>query len=253
MTNADSTPVPNHNHVLLFTEDTHTYEFGGEKFVSVTAWVKRFAQPFDEAHWSKYVAKRDGKPVEQVLKEWADKRDESCRMGTDVHSFLEHIMLGYAKREDGFFCPRPHEDSEYVNWKHAGLRWIFDHYRYIRPHTIQPEWRVAHPDLGLAGTIDLYFHGSIRPVLLDWKTNAAIKTSNKYQKMKAPFGAFDDCNWNHYCLQMNTYRVILKDVYDIDCNDMHLVHLLPGAGGYYQDLSVPDMEDLVRAAMKETL
>lgn len=44
----------------------------------------------------------------------------------------------------------------------------------------------------------------------DWKTNKEIKTSNRFQKMLSPIGHLDDCNFNHYQLQINLYSWILE-------------------------------------------
>ena len=44
----------------------------------------------------------------------------------------------------------------------------------------------------------------------DIKTNKEIKVENKWQKMKDPIKHMDDCNYNHYVIQMSTYAWMLE-------------------------------------------
>lgn len=44
----------------------------------------------------------------------------------------------------------------------------------------------------------------------DWKTNKELKFENKFQKMKFVCNHLDDCNWNHYKIQLGVYCWILE-------------------------------------------
>jgi hypothetical protein len=44
----------------------------------------------------------------------------------------------------------------------------------------------------------------------DYKTNKEIKKQNMFQKMKYPLSKLDDCNYNHYRLQIGLYAWMLE-------------------------------------------
>jgi hypothetical protein len=46
----------------------------------------------------------------------------------------------------------------------------------------------------------------------DFKTNKEIKFENRFGKMKYPVSHLDDCNWNHYCIQLGLYIWILTQL-----------------------------------------
>lgn len=43
----------------------------------------------------------------------------------------------------------------------------------------------------------------------DYKTNERLEKENKFQKMKGVLSHLDDCNWNHYRIQLSVYNWIL--------------------------------------------
>jgi len=43
----------------------------------------------------------------------------------------------------------------------------------------------------------------------DWKTNEEIKMENPFAKLKYPVNHLDDCNWNHYRIQIGIYIWIM--------------------------------------------
>ena len=51
----------------------------------------------------------------------------------------------------------------------------------------------------------------------------------------------ENCNYNHYCLQQNIYKIILEKFYDIEVSQMLLVQLHPNLEKY-NVFEVKDME-----------
>lgn len=102
--------------------------------------------------------------------------------------------------------------------------------------TLKPfrsEWLVYDEDIKLAGSIDCVLAdnaGNI--VILDWKRSKEIKESNRFQRGKAPFNNYDDCNLNHYRLQLNFYRHMLETKYNKKVLFMMLVILHPNQPSY---------------------
>lgn len=52
-------------------------------------------------------------------------------------------------------------------------------------------------------------------MIVDWKTNAKIEESNRFQKMLGPCYSLDDCNLNHYSIQTSIYRAALAKTYNL--------------------------------------
>jgi ATP-dependent exoDNAse (exonuclease V) beta subunit (contains helicase and exonuclease domains) len=218
---------------LKFNKRWHSYHFKGEKMTSVTSWVAQYKQPFDKDKWSNYVAERDGKPVADVLAEWDAKRDRSCDVGHHVHTHIENCLND--ARDLDHFPMRP-ESNEYAGYISAFYGWLAKYGTHLRRPTLEPERMVCWPDAKLAGTIDLacelnsvFDSNKSLFGLIDWKTNEKITQTNAYERMKPPFEDLPDCNWSHYCLQLNLYRIILMKAYDLDVRFMRLIHLRPDA------------------------
>ena len=84
-------------------------------------------------------------------------------------------------------------------------------------------------ELNLAGTIDLlmYDKKSDSYIIIDWKTSSKIETSAYRHKT----GNHDitrnleDCNFNHYSLQLSLYRYILENYYGLKVNNQMIVHI----------------------------
>jgi hypothetical protein len=77
-----------------------------------------------------------------------------------------------------------------------------------------PEFRVFSKELGIAGTIDLLMYNREGVCkIYDWKRVGTMRTSNSFQKGKSIFRDRDDCNFEHYRLQLNLYRELLETNY----------------------------------------
>jgi hypothetical protein len=73
----------------------------------------------------------------------------------------------------------------------------------------------------------LYKKADGKYAIYDWKRAKEIKTENRYQSGLGPIMHLPDTNYWHYSLQLNVYRMILKQKYDIDVDEMALVILHP--------------------------
>ena len=110
---------------------------------------------------------------------------------------------------------------------------------------------MAWPEKRIAGTIDWIGKVNDKWTIIDWKTNEEIKMS-AYQNamMHSPFDDVPDCNFGHYTAQLNTYRVMLREVFNMDVGDnMRLVHLQPS--GAFKIHKIPVIEGAVYAALDD--
>ena len=76
------------------------------------------------------------------------------------------------------------------------------------------------------------------------------------KKGKYPFENVLDCNYYHYALQLNLYRIILERFYNIQIKELFLVILHPNQSNYLK-MRVEIMEDeselLLLYRMKELI
>jgi CRISPR/Cas system-associated exonuclease Cas4 (RecB family) len=109
------------------------------------------------------------------------------------------------------------------------------------------EWLVFNEEIKVAGSIDmLYKKKDGKYAIYDWKRSKEIKTENRFQSGLGPVMHLPDTNYWHYSLQLNIYRMILKQKYEIDVDEMALVILHP-INNSWRVIKVNIMEDDVEA------
>jgi hypothetical protein len=230
----ESTPIPGSPHPLIFDSESHQYSVNGRRVRGPSSIIEHFCRPFDSNYWSYHIAKKKGVTQAEILARWDAKRDASCDLGHLVHDFADSLASGTA-------TPPPGEAAKHC----IG---IINAYRDLRITPIKAEKKICDPPFGVMGIVDLVC--KIDPVnekglphdcILDWKTNAKIDMANKYgDTMLSPLSHLDDCNFNHYSLQLNLYRFMLARRYDFHAKRMAIVWL-PG-NSTYQLIKVPRMD-----------
>ena len=224
-------PFPRDGRIEFF-EEGHKYVIDGATCVprSVTGLVHQFEVPFDAdgtigkmrkgSNWN--LKKKDyTKPNGEIMTDaeikdkWDKNRDVSSRRGTLMHWQIEMFLNG-AK----IFGPFSTEFGYFLNFYQKfmlekGLE------------AVRTEFSVFHSGLVCAGQIDLLarYAGTKSYVILDWKRSKEIRTSNRFQRLKAPLRHLDQTNLETYSLQLNMYRYILQTEYDVAVEEMYLVVL----------------------------
>lgn len=127
----------------------------------------------------------------------------------------------------------------------SGCNWSTVMHSFLKPFRM--EWRIFDQDLMLAGSVDALFEDiRCRLVvidvhyadpfektgklwLVDWKRSMKISFENPFQYglQDGPFANMSDCNFNHYSLQLNTYRSILEKRYQLQFFGMFLIVFHP--------------------------
>lgn len=216
--------------------ETHTYtDKQGEVYQSVTRFIGLFHEKFDKhkiapltAKKRKRIAKEEslrrgvslntvlqgypefnrGITKEEVIREWHENMVQAQQKGTLVHDTIEQY-LRYG------FC----DNKEYEYY----AQWVA---RYIAHYgKAYPESTFYLKKALLAGTSDLPLTrtSSKRSILdiKDFKTNeikfdstridsytGQIVHDNRY--MFDPISHLEDCNYNHYALQLSTYMYMAE-------------------------------------------
>jgi len=239
--------IDKQNGDIAFNEEAHRYwDINNEnkKFISVTTLIGKFEQPYDKEFWSAYKAlekllppdawkiekksllntKRFNKEIlkihgisesdfnalqQEILDTWQEENRKSCERGTKIHAQLESAFYKGGKnvKLDKFGIGGKFECRK--NYTELDL-----------PYGVYPEYLIyrSSPDgiLNIAGQIDCLVKNGNEIVIIDHKTNKKLDLKSFFNnqskssvKMKYPLNTLDDCNYNHYQMQLSTYAWML--------------------------------------------
>lgn len=217
---------------IEFEEGPHIYTIdGAHRYTSCTTFIKKFFIPFDaDAVLSKlkrigvFDRKYPGKTAADVKAEWAAAGKESAGRGTRLHRYIELFYNGADPDEQDrqTAIDLDIEVARFHDWARA----IEREQHYIPFRT---EWYIFDEKHKLAGSIDMLFSIAGAPAnhvaIFDWKCSKKIDRANRYAKAREPIDHLDDCNTNHYALQLNLYKYILEANYGLEVKEMKLVFI----------------------------
>lgn len=213
---------------ITFQEEGHLYTIEGMEGrpTSVTTLIHHSFPEFnaDEVidkmmrspRWSK--SKYYGMTKQEIKDQWAASALEASTAGTLMHADIEH-----------FLNQEPVLDPDCIEHRYFQTFWkaFCDANPDLIPY--RTEWLVYDDDRKISGSIDCVLinkkTGAI--CILDWKRSKEIKKENKYQKGLPPLAHLEDCNYNHYSLQLNIYRHILETKYQKNVTGMFIVVFHP--------------------------
>lgn len=217
---------------ITFVEEGHIYTIAGVKDApcSVTTAIHSLFPPFDpdaivakmmsSPKWPK--SKYYGQTAEAIKEGWSSSGKEASEAGTIMHKDIENFFNG-----EPIVNPNDKEFLMFLDfWNDMKKK-----YPTLRPY--RTEWLVYDESIGLAGSIDCILtddNGNL--LILDWKRSKEIKMENRFGKGYPPFDNFDNCNFSHYSLQLNSYRHMLETKYDKNVIYMMLVILHPNQESY---------------------
>lgn len=237
---------------IQFEEEGHKYTvLGRTDFTSVTTTIKKFFNAFDAdkvlnklTRFGVFEKKYPGKTIEQVKREWNENGRTASARGTRLHQYIEFFFNG---------IDTPYE--EYLDLD-IEVNMFYDFAAQLAPNMTpyRTEWYIFDEVHKLAGSIDMIFRvdpaDARRVAIYDWKCSKEIKYSNKYEKSKSPIAHLEDCNYNHYSLQLNLYKYILEKRYGLVVVEMMLV-IIHRNFSSFNLVAVKDMQreigDMLRA------
>ena len=255
--------IDKRNGDICFNDENHLYfdiNNPDDKFISVTTLIHSFAQEFDKDFWSAYktleklipksswniekksllntqkfdksildlynISENDFNKIQQeILDSWDEENRKSCERGTKIHSELENS-----------FYKQPND----ISLQKFGIGGKFeckkDYSDLDLEYGVYPEYliyRVSDDNiLKIAGQVDLIVKSGNEICIIDHKTNKKIDQKSFFNsktksstKMKYPLNTLDDCNFNHYQLQLSTYAWMLQKINpDFIIKDLILNH-----------------------------
>ena len=202
---------------IVFNAKYHSYNNidpnDNIKWTSVTTLISKFKLPFEQKKIATSVSKKKsskwyGMTPEEIITIWENEALRATTVGTYYHNQREADICSFASMDiEGttipVIVPLPEKDG----LKYAPSQKLTD--------GVYPEHLVYLKSAGICGQGDLIevVNGYIN--IIDYKTNKKIeKESYKdwegiSKKMLAPIGHLDDCNFNHYSLQLSIYMYIM--------------------------------------------
>lgn len=202
---------------IQFKEEGHIYESiddAGIEWTSVTSFVGMFKPKFDAKAQAKKSSKNKrskwyNMSVREILDAWEGETQRAIKLGNFYHNQREADLLNFKTIErEGVEVPiiKPIYD-EATGAKIARVQKLEE--------GVYPEHMVYLKSIGLCGQADLVevVNGVVN--ILDYKTNKEIKTKGFTNwegitsKMYNPVNHLDDCNYNHYNLQLSIYMYII--------------------------------------------
>lgn len=240
---------------ISFIEETHVYLIDNvhdKEYYSVTQFVHQFIQHFDADHiinkmmispkWKE--SKYYNKTKEAILEEWDTLRDTAAKLGTQMHLAIEqfyNVMIDPLSIEQNQQDPETTSTIEYNYFLN-----FYKNHNHLLP--LRTEWRIFDEVYKIAGSIDMVFQdptdSSGKSICIyDWKRSKEIKEKNWFQKCLPPLSHLDDCNYNHYSLQLNVYKFIIERNYGLRVTQLAIVVMHPNNANYIKiDIPVLDYE-----------
>ena len=231
---------------IVYFDDTHEYRAKSDdlKGVSVTTMIHAYTTPFDATFWSSYKAlealveseifgilkpkllqtKRFNKSIltkldidldlfnakkQEILDSYTLENKKSCEYGTKVHAQIENALYGRdpnTLKKFGVGGKIPVYKGKYILELGSG---------------VYPEFMISYreDDFLLCGQVDLIIAEGDDIVIIDHKSNKKIEFKSFYDKykksqtmMKYPLNTIQDCNGQHYTLQLSTYAWMIQQL-----------------------------------------
>lgn len=211
---------------IKFFDKNHTYTIDGEPAnISVSGLIKKYEKPFDRDRIAEFVAKRDGKLIEEVLRDWDFAKDYSCHKGSEFHLFVENYFnrkqttINKKNLENFFlenknFYKEESFSSYYGELAHLIKNFLNFYNWWKKDHIlIKSEFVIGDRESKICGTIDnLSFNKKTNEfVIFDYKTNKEIKKQNpRDETFLKPFQYLSHCEYIKYSLQQCLYQVIIE-------------------------------------------
>ena len=250
--------------MVYFNDKKHEYfNDAGNKYLSVTTFIKQFKNAYDEEYWLTY------KAIEAILNglKIDPKTGKYAKMPGFYKTYghiesAEGLMFILGEHQTGLFNEikaklkdgwkdnaltatdfgtayhKMHEDTdlkngESLNYYDMTLYKVIPNDPCIYDNCSQSTFRegcylellIYNNAAMIAGQSDkIFFVGDNKFDVADFKTNGKLEmTSFKNRKMLPPFEELDDCTYNHYAIQLGIYAYMLE-LQGFECRSLIIYH-----------------------------
>lgn len=216
-------------HSVTQVVDTFFPKFDADKIINKMINGNNWPRPGYINPFTKQPMKPD-----EIKRKWKKTSDYAKNMGSWMHFNIERIFNNLSP------SPKLQEVDQLFQFKSDVMDPIG-----LAP--FRTEWVIYAEDLNIAGCVD--FIGKKDDgtyVIIDWKRakGTEFQMTNDWQSAFAPINHIADCNGMKYSIQVNIYKYILENYYNITISGMYLVSLHSGNQSYYYT-EVAEMEQEV--------
>ena len=235
-----------------FFPDDHHYEYKGERIgISITRLIEEYCNEFDAEGMAEKVANRDGKTIQQVLDEWAYKRDFSCEKGTTCHEWSQSLWSG-AEYKPLLYDESKEYMSALIKIRSQAVNFKNDYQDHLE-HLID-ELPIGSEEFDLASCVDHLFYNKLTGglVLVDYKTNSLMDGYNKkaYKKaMKVPLSHINDDALHHYYIQLSIYKYLIEKYTGLKVDEMFIVYMSENIENY-EIIDIPYLKEEVEKILE---
>lgn len=228
--------------MIRFNEQDHIYfDDDGLVYLSGTKFIKAFVKPFDKQKVAARYAKKNKKPIQDVLSEWDELGRVAIEKGVAYHKLREEELYS-----------RDHVDIE--GELHPIYKCDFEGELKVAKSLklgpgVYPElivWSDKYKIAGQADYVEITKSGKLN--ITDYKTSKEIKKhgherwDGSYQKMLFPLHNLDDCNFNQYALQINLYALLIKmHNKDVEIGELKIQHIAGSFDSEKRDFTVDNI------------
>lgn len=220
---------------VIFKQDDHSYHSTDPnediRWISVTTVVSALKKPFDPKAQSIKSAKNKrskwyGMTPTEIQEAWSNEAKRAIDLGTFYHNQREaDLILLETLSRGGVTVPVVKPPMLVDGVKAAPEQKLHD--------GVYPEHFVYLKSAGVCGQSDLVEVVDGVVSITDYKTNKEIRTEGYRswdgvtEKMLPPVAHLDNCNFNHYTLQLSIYMyIILKHNPTLKPGKMMLHHII---------------------------
>lgn len=212
----------------------------GGNSVSVYKVVSTLNEPFDAVAMSEKMSLRDydnpsgkyyGQTAEEIRAMWEQMGERSMAIGRKVdltiQRFFSCMTYPYpsieTQREIFESAVRAINVGEFA--KEYGKEYLghinsfFEFIRILDGHDWElmgTEVPMHDPNSGILGRADCLLRQGERIVLIDWKTNKDISTTNSFQNMLGPMLGYESTKLNEFTMQIYLYVWMMRNVYGVN-------------------------------------
>ena len=171
-----------------------------------------------------------GMSKEKIKQSWAELAKVASEAGTKLHNDIEN------------FYNNIETDNSSMEWTYF-KNFFQDHSDFVPYRT---EWTLWDQESKICGSVDMIFMNKDGTLTIyDWKRSKEIKRNNRFQKgLNKIVSHLDDCNYEHYSLQLNIYRYLVEKSYGFKVSELAIVVFHPSQSSY-QKYVVRDLQSVV--------
>jgi hypothetical protein len=260
---------------IIFDDEPHKYYINGESdYTSCTTFIHHHFSEFDAPNVAKKMICRPdfrtnsrydkykeltmdmkGNQVsneillKRILDSWTENGKEQSSLGTSMHRSIELFYNDETTSEECIMNTKEYGYFENFHSKTKRNSWKM----------LRTEMIVWDDESKLCGSIDaIYIDTSLNQSIKDWQDGKIklrirlVDWKRSKEIRKFGFGKFglhdcshmQDCNYNHYKLQLNLYKYMLEKKYNVIVDSMCIVVCHPNADDF-QEYTFNDEQSLM--------